>query len=323
MLKDINKRIKTALSYPDMAPAAIVERLGLDSRSQYLFAHVVDLLTQLETDPAVDSRDQVLHRLRSLGLGDFGLVLWSMPNPRFPKLSRLLPSMASREVQRSWTGKSGVPLLKQSVGFVQSVAYNYTTITGRTLAGADVLDFGCGYGRLARLMYYFTDEDRYVGVDPWDASLALCKQAGLTRNFLRSEYLPSELPVGDRKFDLLYAFSVFTHLSSRAVLAALSALRKYVKDSGSLLAITIRPIEYWAFASHISADDADRLRRAHDEHGFAFWPHEREPVDGDITYGDTSIALEWFAKHCRDWEVKAIDRSLDDRMQTYVFLTPA
>src|SRR4029077_744564 len=53
--------------------------------------------------------------------------------------------------------------------------------------------------------------------------------------------------------DLIYAFSVFTHLSERAAIMALTTLRRYVARGG-LFVITIRPKEYW--------DQLDRVARA-------------------------------------------------------------
>ena len=41
-----------------------------------------------------------------------------------------------------------------------------------------VLDFGCGYGRLARLFYYYIKQDNFYGVDPWDRSINECLDNG-------------------------------------------------------------------------------------------------------------------------------------------------
>jgi SAM-dependent methyltransferase len=230
--------------------------------------------------------------------------------------------MASREVQKAWTGKSGVALLRQTLDFVRITALNFSHLTGRSLNDARLLDFGCGYGRVARLMYHFTDERNVVGVDPLEKSIALCQEAGLEKGFYLSDYLPTQLPIGNEKFDLIYAFSVFTHLSERAVRISLNTLRKQVRENG-LLAITIRPIEYWQFASHVNASTARLLEQVHRSTGFAFCPHAVDPTDGDLTYGDTSISLSWLAKACEEsWRIETVDRSLNDRLQTYLFLRP-
>src|SRR5215475_8615963 len=131
------------------------------------FIEAVELkLRSIEADERINSFEGAVSALRVLGLEDFGYVFMSMPDPRFPKLSRLLPRMATEAVQRGWTGASGETLLRQTCAFVRSVACNYTRFTGRSLERASILDFGCGYGRIARLMYYFSDPSQMAGVDP-------------------------------------------------------------------------------------------------------------------------------------------------------------
>ena len=291
------------------------------STESYIFEYIKEVVRVLETDPGIMIRRNAITGLRQLSLDDFGLVLLSMPDSKYPKLSRLLPIMASDEVQRNWTGNHGVTLLKQTTAFVRALSYNYVRVTGRYLDGATVLDFGCGYGRIAQLFYYFTDEEKIFGVDPWDRSIELCREAGLSMNFALSDYLPTFLPVGATKFDLVYAFSVFTHLSHRAMTTSLDTIRKYMANDG-LLAITIRPVEYWEHDPLTSPKQKDALAFRHREEGFAFNPHNREPIDGDVTYGDSSMSLDWIAATFPEWTIKATDRCVMDPLQQYVFMVP-
>jgi hypothetical protein len=113
-----------------------------------MFEYAEKALHEVETSIRSPSLAAVLPPLRrALGLDDFGELVISMPMPAFPKLSQALPRMASAEVQDQWTGSHGYHLLRQSANFVRSAAFNYTKLTGRTLNGASILDFGCGYGR--------------------------------------------------------------------------------------------------------------------------------------------------------------------------------
>lgn len=269
---------------------------------------------------AQSTRADALEKARNLGLSDFGELLISLPDSRFPNLSRLLPRMASAEVQTNWTGSSGLTLLAQTLDFVRSASYNYTRIIGESLDNKYLLDFGCGYGRISRLMYYFTEEANYYGVDPWNKSIEICNSDGLSKNFHISEYLPNFLPVDREDFDLVFAFSVFTHLSLRATKTCLNTLANYVKKDGVVL-ITIRPTEYWDIDKNAVATKAtESLKQQHNKSGFAFLPHNREEVDGDITYGDTSMSLDWIREHFPQLKIVGIDRSISDPYQLYVFL---
>lgn len=46
----------------------------------------------------------------------------------------------------------------------------------------------------------------------------------------------------------------------------------------------------------------------------------QDVVDGDITYGDTSMSLNWIKATFPKAEIVAVDRSLYDQFQVYVFL---
>jgi SAM-dependent methyltransferase len=182
-----------------------------------------------------------------------------------------------------------------------------------------MLDYGCGWGRQLRLMYKYIPFDRIYGVDPWDKSIEICHSCRLKGNLAISEYVPTSLPF-ERTFDLIYAFSVFTHLSERTALRVLSTLRRYIADGG-LLFITIRPREYWNV--HGDGSLSPEKLAEHDSRGFAFFPHGREPIDGDITYGDTSLTLDWLRQAQSDWLIDSTEYSMGDSLQVIVTLKPA
>lgn len=279
--------------------------------------YIDEHLAKIEADSAIDSRSDAYNSLRELGLADFGEVLINMPDSRFSKISGLLPAFASEEVQRNWTGSSGESSLIQSLNFVRSIAANYAHLADKDLSEKKILDFGCGYGRHLRLFSYFSDN--VFGVDPWDESIRHCKEAGID-NVALSEYLPKTLPV-PKDYDLAYAYSVFTHLSERATIACLKTLRQHVK-LGGILCITIRPVEYWRVdRPDWSEAKHAQIERQH-EVGFVFDPHLRAAVDNDVTYGDTSMSLDWLKTQCgqMNWKVEAVDRSIDDPIQRFVFL---
>jgi SAM-dependent methyltransferase len=264
----------------------------------------------------------LLARLRAaLSLDAFGLFMIGLPWQDYPALSRVLPRMAEDQVQRNFTGNCGEVLLGQTASFVRSLSYNYGRLKGRGLEGARILDYGCGYGRISRLMYYFTDPDSLWMLDPWDLAVSLCREAGMAGHLAQSDYLPKALPVPDAGVDLAFAFSVFTHTSRKATQRALGALRRSLADDG-LLCLTIRPVEYWA-ANPEYADRAEALAQQHARDGFAFAPHNREPIEGDVTYGDTSMSVEFLQAEFPAWRVAALDWTLADPFQRYVFLTPA
>jgi 2-polyprenyl-3-methyl-5-hydroxy-6-metoxy-1,4-benzoquinol methylase len=244
-----------------------------------------------------------------------------MPNAEFPNLSKLLPGMASVEDQNLWTGTNGFPLLKQSVSFIHVVGCEYHRLTGRGLNDQRMLDYGSGWGRFLRLMARYTAPDNIWGVDPWDRSIDVCTENRVWGHYNQSQYLPETLPV-EGTFDLAYAYSVFTHTSEPATRTALAAIRKAMRPDG-VLAMTIRPIEYWDLATQfIETLPIERLKASHRDTGLAFEPHMAEP-GVEQHYGDTSMTLDWLAEAAQGWKIVSHEVSIEDPYQLVVFLRPA
>jgi SAM-dependent methyltransferase len=185
-----------------------------------------------------------------------------------------------------------------------------------------VLDYGCGWGRLLRLMLRYTPAAQVWGLDPWDRSIDLCREHRIPVNLAVSDYLPMTLPVGKARFDLIFAFSVFTHLSPRCALQVMTTLRSYLKEDG-LLAITVRPPEYWPVHGPLpSGLTPAAMMERHRDFGFAFIPHNRPPIDGDVTYGDASYSLEYIRRSWPGWLATDTATNEVDPLQTIVFLSP-
>lgn len=252
-----------------------------------------------------------LAALRRLALDDFGIVFLSMPNPNFPALSKLLPRMTPEEIQKQWTGASGIDLLRLSASFVRAIDAMSWRLTGKGLSGKSVLDFGCGYGRLMRLMYYYTDPENITGVDAWEKSLNFSRDDGVLGALVKSDDVPETLPVA--MHDVTYAFSVFTHLSPEAASASLGALHDVTRE---FLLLTVRPVEFWPFYAIKHNAPAAALTEAHRKHLFAFQAYPGMP-----DYGEASIHFDYF-RQLPQWDFVAYDLLLTEPYQMIVVLRP-
>lgn len=285
--------------------------------------HTKDILDMAERIAGNGSMEDCLRQLRHLCLDDFALVMLGMPDSgRYPALSSVLPTMASEDVQRQWTGATGYRLMSQRVAFIEKLSRQFLWAVGRPLDGCRILDYGCGYGLSLRLLQYFTNPDRLAGCDPWDRSIRLCEEARIVSRLDITDYLPVSLPYEEETFDLVLAYSVFTHTSRKASIAALEALHPVIKPDG-LLVLTIRPIEFWDLEGVLQEPEKPILRRAHNLTGFAFRPHNRPPINGDVTYGDTTMKVTMIEELCSKWKTICYDRSLSDPHQIIVLLQPA
>lgn len=288
-----------------------------DSKGDGMLGIFKEELARINEEMGATKSPNIPWLFRRFPLDEFGRLLLNIPQ-QYPHLKAYFPSMASEEVQKNWTGSHGQTLLNQSAAFMKTMACGYSSITGKSIEHAMVLDFGCGWGRLIRLLYKFVPINNIYGVDPWDESINICKQDGVKGNLAISKYVPHSLPF-EHRFDLVYAFSVFTHLSEKTARIVLMTLRKYVSEDG-LLIITIRPKEYWHI--HDNGAISTEMLKLHDEKGFAFKPHNRVPIDGDVTYGDTSMSIAYFEDNFPEWKIAAIECNDIDPYQVILFLVP-
>jgi SAM-dependent methyltransferase len=261
------------------------------------------------------SLEQVLPQLRALDTDSFGELLLGMPNPHWPALSALLPAAPTETMNRHLTGDHGVTLLQKSVRFIRSLEHNTLVHTGRTLSTARILDYGFGFGRLTRLLLRHADPAAIYGCDVAARSLDWAKEYRLPGQYALVDEQPTVLPFADIKFDVIYAFSVFTHLSERVARAALAVLTGAL-SANSLLAITIRHGGFWNVgAGTLSPEDIARKIADHSEKGFAFAPLSED-------FGMTSMSLGWLRQAFPELDMVGYDWASNDAQQVVVYLRP-
>jgi 2-polyprenyl-3-methyl-5-hydroxy-6-metoxy-1,4-benzoquinol methylase len=273
-------------------------------------AYITRIIADAETSLCDDlsNLDQVFARLP---LESYGELLLDVPE-QWPRLRQLLPRMPDAQVQINWTGNHGKALLAQSVAFLRTVL-SYVPSWRARERDLRALDFGCGWGRLLRLMTKYYPLTQLEGVDPWNKSIELCRECRIRNPLAISEYLPETLGTLNNEFDLIYAFSVFTHLSPYAADTCLRTLHKYLKRSGVLIA-TIRPLEYW------HSVDRSEMAIAHERNGYAYLPHNFHVSNpyGEPIYGDISIEPEALERH--GLKIAGIEHNMADPLQMIVVL---
>jgi SAM-dependent methyltransferase len=119
-----------------------------------------------------------------------------------------------------------------------------------------VLDFGCGCARTLRWLSPWAERSHLCGTDVDEEAIAWCRGTIDFAGFTVNGELPP-LPYPDSRFDLIYAISVFTHLSEELQLQWLDELRRVTAPNGYVL-VTLRGSYY---LSDLTPEDLHELRK--------------------------------------------------------------
>ena len=121
--------------------------------------------------------------------------------------------------------------------FLRSGRAAYDAIVAHVPLGEldSVLDFGCGCGRVTR---YWTDFTGSVSGSDVSAKAVDWCRANLPFARVESNTLAPPLVFADESFDLVYALSVFTHLTDELQIAWRTELRRVLRRGGLLLLTT-------------------------------------------------------------------------------------
>ncbi|MBA4749726.1 MAG: class I SAM-dependent methyltransferase [Alphaproteobacteria bacterium] len=191
-------------------------------------------------------------------------VLFSDLNP----LAYYHPVVPSREIKYVCGHDDYDAFLK--TGMDVSLTFNLACkkYAGKQLSEYEsILDFGCGVGRIIR---FLKDKCKSVsGCDVNNRVIEYCNKNFPEIDAYQSSLLPP-LMYEDGTFDLVYAFSVFSHLPEEVEVSWLNELLRVGKP-GCLYLITVHGD--WFIETTLPFDIQQKLR----ERGFAFKPvHGRD-----------------------------------------------
>lgn len=208
-----------------------------------------------------------------------------------------LPSFPPDSVQRGFTGKAGKDNLKQAFSFYQHIKNNYLRGSNPT-----IMDFGSGWGRIARFFLRDTEPKNLYAVDAFSSAVEWMKKTNLSCQIIHSKPLPPIPSINDKKFNLIYAFSVFSHLREEYFQAWIHYLLSLLDDDG-VVVFTTRGI---GFMNHVEKNmiqpdvfqDYSQLRKKYDNGEFQFFGHPGRDSSHELSgefYGEALIPKQYLA----------------------------
>lgn len=270
-----------------------------------------------------DNKNSVWSKLRELGEEEFVQIMLSPPT-NIPQ--SIIPGMPHENVQKMYNGRSYLELMPSCVAFLKKCLILQKKYLLPHVDSIKVLDYGCGWGRLLRIVQYFANEKNIYGVDPLQSSLEICRSCGINNNLSICQQVPSTLDAPLNSFDFIYSWSVFTHLSLKAMSSILNMLPNYISSKG-IFFITIRPQEFWNYyhkIGKITFKEFDLLINQHQDVGYAFRPLKQgwKTIDNEMHFGDTSISLDFFKKNFLCWNILETFMMPEEPLQQCVVVSP-
>jgi SAM-dependent methyltransferase len=149
-----------------------------------------------------------------------------------------LPGFPPEEVQRQFVGSAGEHSLREGFGFFKVVKAYAQSYGAALTISTHVLDFGCGWGRMLRCFLRDVSAKNLHGVDVDAAMVELCRS--MFGPLGRFDVVPARPPATTLSgpYDLIYAYSVLSHLNEEYHLAWVEELALVLKPGGLLLATT-------------------------------------------------------------------------------------
>jgi ubiquinone/menaquinone biosynthesis C-methylase UbiE len=148
-----------------------------------------------------------------------------------------MPGFPDETAQSVIVGSSGVEALHEAFGFYL-VMREYCQSTGNSIyRDIPVLDFGCGWGRMSRLFFRFISSENFWGVDVDPEMIDFCHANMGHGNYKLIQSAPP-IDFADNSFNVIFAYSVFSHLSEPIALAWVKEFARILKPGGVLVATT-------------------------------------------------------------------------------------
>jgi SAM-dependent methyltransferase len=171
--------------------------------------------------------------------------------------------------------------------------------SGKTFADVGTcLDFGCGYGRVLRLLREKIPSARITASDVVEDGVRFCAEE------LGARPLVSSWDVGEVRlgiYDLIWSGSVFTHLDEASCETLFGKLARSLMPGGGVLVFSIHGQHsldgLGTFYGQAYAEEAETIRREVAQRGICFRPYT-DPRYGrfPVPYGMTWHRREYFER---------------------------
>ncbi len=160
-----------------------------------------------------------------------------------------------------------------------------------TMPPQRILDFGCGYGRVLRMLRAAWPHSVLVAADLEPDGLGFCMEHFDITGF-RSQVRPKAVPLA-HGFDLIWVGSLITHLNEDAIMGYLSLFRHLLEPDGKLVFTShgdfvVNRLENEQFHYDLKPDQMQQVVASYRSTGFGYSDYTKSPG-----YGVSATSAPW------------------------------
>jgi SAM-dependent methyltransferase len=167
---------------------------------------------------------------------------------------RLLPHLPDKDIQIGTVGQAGFGAILEAWGFAAQCLARFRTSPLFADPQKILVDFGTGWGRIARCFLRDLPAENIVGVDVSPDLIAIARDTFPGPRFLRSNAMPP-LAFQAGTVDFIVGYSVFSHLSEASCRAWIGEFARILKPGG-MVAVTTRGRWFFDYAAGLTGADS-------------------------------------------------------------------
>lgn len=171
-----------------------------------------------------------------------------------------LPKFPSSELQTLTTGASGERTLKEAFEFYRFCVSSCNSIGKPLSAESVLLDFGVGWGRIARFFLREVPISSIFGLDVQRNFISICKDLFENDNFFQCSAFP-RTKFQDNQFTHIVGYSVFSHLSEKACRSWMEEFHRILEPNGVLI-LTTRASSFLNYCESLKQQDVSGYSEA-------------------------------------------------------------
>jgi len=150
-----------------------------------------------------------------------------------------LPAFPPEQLQKNTVGLAAEDALTQAFEFYVAVKEALFLKNIQLSIDNQIIDFGCGWGRISRFFIKDVSVNNIYGLDVEQSFIDVCTSTFANKNFSLINPFPPVQNFADSSCDLIVAYSVFSHLSEQAFLLWLKEFHRILRPKG-VVAFTTR-----------------------------------------------------------------------------------